>query len=51
MKRYIENEMRGLKLTDRGEMVLNVLVAVGSAAVLIASIVAGWAFLMMLATN
>jgi hypothetical protein len=51
MKRYIENEMRGLKLTDRGEMVLNVLVALVSAAVLIASVISGWAFLAMIVTK
>lgn len=48
MKRYYENEMAGLKLTPRGEMVFNILGAIGSAAVLLFFIASATAFMAML---
>ena len=51
MKRYWESEMAGLKLTPRGEMVFNILGAIGTAAVLVSCIAAGWAFLAMIVTK
>lgn len=41
--------MKGLKLTDRGQMVVGILQAVGTTVVLLGCIAAGWAFLAVIA--
>lgn len=48
--RYWRQEMAGLKLTRRGEIVANVFWYVGTAAVMLGCIAAGWMFLTVVAS-